>query len=315
MARQSKEASIVVAKKRKKPVSKRRIAFYIFCCIVPVIHWLIFYVFANASAFIMAFTNKDGVFSFDNFVRMWLSLKDSASELTVAFKNTFLSFAISLAFYPITVLVAYFIYKKVPGSNVFRILFFLPSIIFSVALSMIFMRMIGTRGFIAQGIQDLLNLSYTPELLADSQFANATVIFHMLWFAIPGKLIVWGGTFARIPVEVLESGELDGVNWWQEFLWITVPLVWPTLALELVLSFCSIFSAGGAVFLLTKGMYGTMTLSAWMYLQIYNNVGSPATTNVYNYMSAVGLVLTVIAITISLVIRRWTDKVFDDVEF
>lgn len=301
--------------KKKRKMPKQRIFFIICCCIVPVLHWLLFYIIGNLTSFTMAFTNKQGEISFDNFVRIWLSLKDSASDLTIAFRNTFLSFFIMLLFYPVQVLVAYFIYKKVPGSNVFRILFFIPSMIFSVALNMIFARMIGTRGFIAQGIQDILNLSYTPELLADSKFANITVILHMMWLAIPGGLIIWGGTFARIPEEVLESAALDGVNWWQEFILITVPLVWPTLALQLVLSFCSIFSAGGAVFLLTKGMYGTMTLDSWMYLQLYQSTGSPETSNIYNFMSAVGLVLTVIAIAISLFIRRWTDKAFNDVEF
>ena len=315
MAKVNQAVEAMAYAKPKKKMPKRRIFFIICCCILPVLHWLLFYIIGNGTSFTMAFTNKHGEFSFDNFVRIWLSLKDSASDLTIAFRNTFLSFFVMLLFYPVQVLVAYFIYKKVPGANIFRILFFIPSMIFSVALNMIFARMIGPRGFIAQGIQDLLNLSYTPELLADTQFANTTVILHMMWLAIPGGLIIWGGTFARIPVETLESAALDGVNWWQEFLYITVPLVWPTLALQLVLSFCSIFSAGGAAFLLTKGMYGTMTLDSWMYLQLYQSAGSPETSNVYNYMSAVGLVLTVIAITISLFIRRWTDKVFDDVEF
>ena len=315
MEKDNQEIKTMTYQKTKKKMPKRRVFFIICCCIVPVIHWLLFYIGANLTSFTMAFTNKHGEFSFDNFVRLWLSLRDPASDLTIAFRNTFLSFAIMLIFYPIQVLVAYFIYKKVPGANLFRVLFFIPGMIFSVALSMIFSTMIGTRGFIAQGVQDLLNLSYTPELLADSKFANITVILHMIWLSIPGGLIIWGGTFARIPVETLESAALDGVNWWQEFTLITVPLVWPTLALQLVLSFCSIFSAGGAVFLLTKGMYGTMTLDAWMYLQLFKSAGAPDTSNVYNYMSAVGLVLTVFAITISLFIRHWTDKVFEDVEF
>ena len=81
----------------------------------------------------MAFTNKHGELSTDNFVRIWLTLNDAASELSIAFRNTFLSFFVMLLFYPVQVLVAYFIYKKVPGANLFRILFFIPSIIFSVA--------------------------------------------------------------------------------------------------------------------------------------------------------------------------------------
>ena len=263
----------------------------------------------------MAFTNKDGVISFDNFIRFWDELNNPVSDLRIAFRNTLLTFGINLVAFPFKVLVSYFIYKKVPGANVFRILFFLPSIIFSVALTMIVKQLLGVNGFIAQAIQDWMNLDYTPVLLADSRFANITVLLHMLWMGFPGDLIIWGGTFARIPVDVLESAKLDGISWLGEFTKITVPLVWPTVALNLVLSFCGIFGASGAVFLLTRGDYGTMTIPAWLYIQLVDQSGTQFTSNVYNYLSAVGLILTVISVVISLFIRRWTDKAFDDVDF
>lgn len=307
--------SIDIQPAKKKRMSKRRILFILCCCAWPVINWLITYVYVNIDAFGMAFTNKEGVISFDNFVRFWDEIRNPVSDIRLAFRNTFLTFGIGLVALPFKVLVSYFIYKKIPGANIFRILFFLPSIIFSVALAMIFDRLIGVNGFIAEAVRDWLDLSYTPELLADSRFANITVILHMLWLGFPGDLIIWGGTFARIPTEVLESGQLDGVNWIQEFTLITIPLVWPTVALTLVMSFCGIFGSSGAVFLLTQGKYETVTISAWMYLQLFRNTGTHDTSNVFNYMSTVGLILTTMAITISLFIRRWTDKVFNDVDF
>lgn len=300
---------------RKKPIRACRIAFILFCCVIPVIHWLIFYIYGNASSFLMAFTDKNGAISTENFVRLWKELSSPVSDLRIALKNTLITFAIILISFPFQVLVSYFIYKKVPGSGVFRILFFLPGIIFSVALSMIFTRILGINGFIAEGVQQLLGLERPPELLADSRFANVVVLLHMIWINFPGDLIIWGGTFSRIPVEVLESGRIDGVNWWQELTKIIVPLVWPTVALKMVLSFCGIFSASGEVFLLTGGHFETITLSCWMYRELLYSSGNAYHSGIYNYMSAVGMVMTVLAITLSLVIRRWTDKVFDEVEY
>lgn len=300
---------------RTKKKRMTRIAFILFCCTIPVINWLIFYVYANLSSFTMAFTNKDGVLSFDNFVRFWEELNNQNSDIRIAIRNTFLTFALMFVTFPFKVLVSYFLYKKVPGASVYRILFFLPSIIFSVALNMVFAKIISVNGPIAQLVQQAMHLDKAPELLADSRFANTVVLLHMLWLQFPGDLIIWGGTFSRIPVEVLESGQIDGVSWWQEFTKIIVPLVWPTVSLKMVLLTCGIFGASGSVFLLTGGGYGTMTISAWMYLQLLNMSGSQYTSNVYNYMSAVGLVFTVIAVAISLVVRRWTDKVFDGVEY
>ena len=301
--------------KKKKPMEKKLVLFILFCTIVPVLHFLIFYVYTNFSAFTMAFTDKNGTLSFDNFTRFFKEFSLPTSTIRIAFRNTFLTFGIGLLTFPFNVLVSYFIYKKVPGHKVFRILFFIPTIVFSVAVSMVFTRLVSVDGVIAQWIGEALNLGYTPDLLGDSRFANITVLANLLWLSFPGDLIIWGGTFARIPEEVLESAKIDGATWWTEFTRITVPLVWPTVALQMVLTFSGLFSASGNVFLLTGGEYDTMTLNAWMYLELYNSSGNQYTSNVYNYLSAVGLMLTVVAVTISLLVRKFTDKVFSDVEF
>ena len=300
---------------KKKKINKIRVFFILFCVTVPVIQWLIFYVYANFSSIAMAFTSSEGVLSFENFARFFDELNMPTSQIRIAFKNTFITFGILVVTYPFKVLVSYFIYKKIPFYSFYRIVFFLPGIVFSVAWMLVFTQLIGVEGPIAKAVQEWLHLSYTPELLADSQFANTVVLLNMIWLGFPGDLIIWGGTFARIPQEVLESGQIDGVNWWTEFTRIIVPMVWPTVALQMVLMFCGIFGASGNVFLLTRGMYGTMTISSWMYLTMYNSSGNQYTSNVFNYMSAVGLMLTLVSIAISLIVRKISDKAFEEVEY
>lgn len=299
----------------KKPVNKTRILFILSCVVLPVLNFLVFYVYVNLSSFTMAFTDRNGAFSLDNFVRLYKEITEPDSPLQIALKNTLLTFGITVIMFPFQVLVSYFIYKKIPLAGVYRFLFFIPTVIFSVAISTIFTRMMAPNGAVAEFVQKIQGLDYPPELLADSAYANIVVIAHMVWLTFPGDLIIWGGTFARIPQDVLEAGKIDGTSWWTEFTKITVPMVWPTVSLQMVLKFCGIFGASGAVFLLTKGEYGTMTLASWMYLQLYNQSGNVFTSNVYNYLSAVGLVTTVIAVAISLVVRKITDKFFNDVEF
>ena len=291
--------------------SKTRNLFIICCITLPIIQFLLFYVYTNASSVVLAFTDTKGNFTFDNFARFFKEFSLETSSIRIAFRNTLLTFAILFVTFPLKVLVSYFLYRKVPGHKVYRILFFLPHIIFSICTTLMFTRIVGVNGFIAKGIGEWLGLGYTPELLGDSRFANTFVIIHLLWLGFPGDLIIWGGTFARIPDDVLEAGRVDGTTWWTEFTKVIVPLIWPTVALKMVLLFCSIFSAGGAVFLLTGGQYQTMTIHVWQYLQLLNNTSTTA----YNYLSAVGLLLSAVAITISLTVRKITDKYFADVEY
>ena len=300
---------------KKKKQNKSRMMFLAFCILPPLLHFLIFYIFPNISSFFMAFTNVDGDPSFDNFVRFYKEIANPDSELRIGIKNTALTFGLLVITFPFKVLVSYFIYKKVPGAKFFRIIFFLPTIVFSVAVALIFQQLVGVDSFIAKWVQDLCNLEYTPDLLADSDFANTTILLNMLWLSFPGDLIIWGGTFARIPEDVLESGRVDGTTWWTEFTKIIVPMVWPTVALQMVLLACGFFGASGNVFLLTEGQYGTMTFSAWQYLELYEFSGSRFSSNIYNYLSAVGLITTIIALAISITVRKFANKAFEEVEF
>ena len=299
----------------KKKMNRSRLALLAVCILPPLLHFLIFYLLPNISSFFMAFTNVDGDPSFDNFTRLYKEITNPISDLRIGLKNTALTFGIMVVTFPFKVLVSYFIYKKIPGHKFFRIVFFLPTIIFSVAVALIFQQMVSVDSFIAEWVQKAAELDYVPDLLADSQFANTVILWNMIWLSFPGDLIIWGGTFARIPDDVLESGKIDGVTWWTEFTRIIIPMVWPTVALQMVLLACGFFGASGNVFLLTRGQYETMTFSAWQYLQLYEYSGSRFTSNIYNYLSAVGLVTTIIAVTISILVRKFANNAIEEVEF
>ena len=300
--------------KRKKKINRMKIAFILSCVAIPLIQFVIFYIYTNFSAITMAFTNGHGEISFDNFARFGRELVREGSDLQMALKNTLITFAILFISYPFKVLVSYFIYKKIPGAQFYRIVFFLPTIIFSVAVAMIFQRLVGVNGVIAEFIANMTGQE-SVELLADSRYANLTIFANMIWLGFPGDLIIWGGTFARIPGDVLESASLDGVTWWQEFTRIIVPMVWPTVALQMVLIICNIFMSTGQVWLLTEGQYGTHTIQSWMYHILYQGSGGAYTSNIYNYLSAVGMIITVVAILLSTIVRKWSDKAFEEVEF
>ncbi len=300
--------------KKKKPINKTRVAFILSCVALPWINWAVFYLYVNFSSVVMAFQDMEGNFTLEHFARFWQEMQLETSQLREAIRNTLLTFAITFCTIPFKVLVSYFLYKRIPGHKAYRILFYLPSIIFGVAVSMVFTNLIGPNGIIAEKIGEWMGLGYTPELLVDSRFANYTVLVHLLWLGFPGDLIIWGGTFARIPEDVLESGRIDGTTWITEFTQIIIPLVWPTVALQMLLSICGIFGASGAVFLLTGGNYGTMTLQAWTYIQTLAGTGQPDAP-IYRYLSAVGLVMTVVAVALTFTIRRFTDRAFNEVEF
>lgn len=304
-------------KRRKKSIHTW--LFIAFFMIGPVFNFALFYVYTNLSSFTLAFqeiVSGETIWTLNQFKDVFAELADTSSGMWEALKNTFLTFIIDLCMYPVTILVSYFLYKKIRGHNVFRLLFFFPQIISSIVWSYFYTNFVSQAGPIAPIVQDLCNLDYVPTLLKDSDFANTFVWINMIWMGFPGSLIIWGGTFSRIPDSIIEYAKLDGVNWVREMVQIILPLVWPTFSLFLIMKLAGIFSASGNVFLLTDGGdYGTQTLSNWFYMQVYGVTLRPGTTNVFNYMSAWGMIITVIACTLSFTVRKGLVKLVPDVEF
>jgi uncharacterized protein YkwD len=133
----------------------------------------------------------------------------------------------------------------------------------------------------------------------------------MLWLSFPGDMIIWGGAFARIPDGVIESARIDGANWVTELIKIILPMIWPTFALKAIMLISAVFGSSGAVFLLTNGENDTMTFGAWQYIQIRNSANNPNSV-VYNYVSAIGILVTLVSMVL-VVLGKWAEnKLFKD---
>ena len=209
-------ATIKSRKINKKKVM--RTLFIISFTIVPILSFLIFYIYVNFSSFVMAFQlPDDGTLQFvglENFKWIFQKIRngsmDETDNLRIAFLNTFKTFGIQMILLPIGLFNSYFIYKKIWGYKIFRIIFYIPSLVSSVVVCFFFTELMSSSGFMPKLLQNLYNLEYVPAPLVDSRFANKMVFLNLIWLGFPGNLIIWGGTFSRIPDSIIESAKLDG---------------------------------------------------------------------------------------------------------
>ena len=304
---------------RKKKTSWGRIFFILCFIIVPTINFLVFYVYVNFDGILMAFYNTklggEKKWGLQNFRAFFQELKHLDSGLGLAFVNTFKTFLINMIIFPWGIVVSYFLYKKIPFYKGFRLLFFLPSIINGIITVVFYRNLVSPDpvGPLAQLTQKLCGLSDPPDLLGDPRFANTFIWIHMLWLSFPGDMIIWGGAFARIPDSVIESARLDGAKWTTELVKIILPMIWPTFALKMIIFISAVFGSSGAVFLLTAGKADTMTFSVWQYMNILNT--KDPTSNVYNYISAVGIVVTLASMVLVVLGKVVENKFFKDVDY
>lgn len=301
---------------KKKVIRWMRILFIASAIIVPLTHFSITYVYVNFRSFFMAFYKTvDGemIWTFDNFTMFFKVLEDpNKFDLGVAFINSFKTWLISTILFPIGIIINYFLYKKIIGTNIWRMCSFLPGLICGVVTVAFYKGMVAPEGPIALIVQKLYGLSDPPDILGDPRFANFGIWLHMIWLGLFGDVVIWSGTLSRIPDSLIESGQLEGIKWLQEIWYLILPCVWPVFLLKLIIHCGGMFSASGAVFLLTGGLYDTNTFSNWMYLQVYN-VTDP-NSNALNYMSAVGLMVTAVSLIIMFFTSR-LKKLVGEVEY
>ena len=134
--------------RNKKTIDRR---FFVFSFLVlPIVLFLIFYIYVNIESFFMAFkavgTLEDGsvgeYWTLDNFKTIWTILKsntDGMGVLSEAIVNTLLFNVVGIFLVlPTTTFICYFITKKIFGYRFFRAVYYLPCVITSSALVLLF---------------------------------------------------------------------------------------------------------------------------------------------------------------------------------
>lgn len=299
-----------------KSMQKNKYLFVESMVFLAVVNFVIFYCAVNVNSIMLAFKEFIGYsetgkelyrFSWHNFEILFKQLRDPASDILPALKNTIIFFVSNtLVMLPLCYFVSYFLYKKIFGFRVFRVVFFIPSILSAVVLVTVFKEMIKTDGPLSKM---LLIFGYKmPSLLASPLTAKWVIVAYTMWTGFGVNVILYQGAMSRIPDSVIEAGELDGVTSFGELFRIITPMMWPTLSTTIILSLTGIFTASGPILLFTEGKYDTFTISYWIYSQV-------TFSKSYEYPSATGLFFTAIGLPIVLTVRYFINKVYDDVEY
>lgn len=290
-------------KQKAKPLREK--LFIIGMLAIPVLHFLVFWVYVNFNSILMAF-QRNGIdgqpyWTFFWFQTLWGELFTKGSTLLTALKNTMIYFGCNiLVVLPVSLLLCYFLYKRIRGYKIFRVIFYLPSIISASIMVVLFKYIIAIDGPLGILIAKVFKGEY-PQLLADSRYAMKTIVFYVISFGLGGNIVLLSGAMGHIDESIIEAGRIDGVNMFTEITRIVIPLVWPTLSTLILFAFVGLFGASGPILLFTEGDWGTTTISYWIYERVYFG-------QTYNYPAAIGLVFTLIGAPITLTLRHFMNK-------
>ncbi|MEZ0396342.1 MAG: sugar ABC transporter permease [Anaerolineales bacterium] len=225
-------------------------------------------------------------------------------EVRLSFVRTLRFAAISL---PISLLFALFIAillnsRNVIGKNVFRTLFYLPSMIPLVATVLIWNGVLNEQtGWINVLIERLTGIQATGtnglRWLADPRLVYYAYTMFGLWGVGPAMIIFLAG-LQGVPTELYEAAEIDGANWLQRLVRITIPMITPVIFYQLVLGVIGALQYFLAPFVLNRGTGFPEGMTRFYMVYFYKqsftffNMGYGAT--LAWLMFVVALILTII---------------------
>ena len=315
------DAAATRVEKEKKPPKKGKFGsmggkkrgelIFLACMLaLPVLQWLIFWLFVNVQSIALAFQDTRGGFTWNNFAAFWDELHATTGKtIGVAVKNTMIYFAVGVLLQlPGALVIAYFLYKRIWLNKVFRVIFYLPAIISGVVMVAAY-RSIVDPGGPFEALAALFGGHLPPEgLLANSKTATLMIVLFVIWTGFGGNMLLFGGAMARVPVDVLEAARLEGCGPFRELVQIILPLIWPTICTMLIFTFTGIVNSSGPILLFTNGDYETTTINFWIFLKVYGQQGSGAGGE-FGIVSATGLCFTLVTVPLILLVRWGLEKV------
>ncbi|MCL4249383.1 MAG: sugar ABC transporter permease [Anaerolineae bacterium] len=187
--------------------------------------------------------------------------------------------------------------QKLRGVNFWRTIFFIPSILSSIAVAILWLYVFRPDG----GLLNVM-LSWAgiegPDWLLSEQWALPAMII-MSWWSIGGQIVIYLAGLKGIPEVLYEAAEIDGANVWAKFRFVTLPMLSPTIFFNVVLAIIAALQVFDVGWVLTRGGPNNATL--FYMIHLYERAFEFVQMG---YASALAWILFIIIMVITLLVIR-----------
>lgn len=150
------------------------------------------------------------------------------------------------------------------GISIYRTIFYLPSIVPTVATSVVFVWILNPQIGLINGLLRNLGL-LGPAWLQDRAWAPWSLVFMSLW-GVGGSMVIYLAGLKDIPLHLYEAAVIDGASPWQRLRHITLPMLTPVIFFNLVMGVIGTFQYFTEAYIMTQGGPEDSTLFYALYL-------------------------------------------------
>ena len=204
----------------------------------------------------------------------------------------------------VAIAIALLLNTKVRGMTVYRTIFFLPSIVPIVAMAILWLWIFNGQYGVLNYSLSLLGVpkSVLPTWLDSPEWAMPALIIMGLW-GVGYSVVIYLAGLQDIPKSLYESADIDGANWWQKTVHITVPMLSPVIYFNLIMGIIGTFQIFAAPYIMTNGGPGRATTFYTLYL--YNLAFEDLRMG---YACAMAWVLFLIILGLSLLATKFSQR-------
>jgi multiple sugar transport system permease protein len=192
---------------------------------------------------------------------------------------------------------------NVKGITVFRTIFYLPSIVPTVASSVLFIWLLNPTIGLINRLLGLVHIQ-GPSWLNTAPWAFWALVFMALW-GVGGSMVIYLAGLKDIPLHLYEAATIDGANAIKKLRHITLPMMTPVIFFNLVMGIIGAFQTFTQAYVITPD--GGPQESTYFYsLYLYNRAWKYLDMG---YASAMAWMLFIVIVVMTGIVfrsqRRW----------
>ncbi|GKX27601.1 sugar ABC transporter permease [Vallitalea longa] len=272
------------------------LAFYTILFIIPVILGF-YYSLTNWNAIKLS-GEVSKFIGFSNFKKIFTTPELSGIILrtiyfgliTTVFKNI-IGFALALL-----------VNKGLKTRHVLRSIYFLPSMLSPLIIGLIFGSLFMTNGFVNQLLISLGLDNIAVPWLTTKSTALGTTMFVEIWRQTGFNMVIYLAGLQLIDAVYYEAASIDGATAWQQLIYITLPRMMPSFAINLLLNLSQGLKAFDIIFVLTGG--GPAGSTELINTIVYKEFGK----KLYGMSTAYGVIVFFITAIFGLITLKLTNK-------
>ncbi|WP_017688541.1 sugar ABC transporter permease [Paenibacillus sp. PAMC 26794] len=284
---------------------KRTKNLYSYYMIFPaLIIYSIFFVVPALAAFYYSFTDwrldrlELKFIGWDNFQKIF-----SDKTLILALKNTAIFAIVTVVGKNVIgLLLAVGLNMRLRTKNLLRAIFYSPSILSILVISILFTPMLRTEGTINNLLEAVGLHSLSQAWLTNPSIVIWTIAIVSIWQSAGFQMAIYLAGLQSISQEYYEAAKIDGASSWRSFFKITLPLLLPAININLMLTLIGGLKVFSEVYVMTGGgpgnasqVVGTIILRSFG----EGNWGLGTAVNTLLFV-----VVTIIAIPLLIFMRR-----------